>query len=62
VLPGVEYPDAAQRDLFPSVLHFQGVAGFQTQLFPQWFGNYDPASRIEREASVHFGILLRTDP
>ncbi len=73
-LPGAKHPDAVllrerthpadrtQGDLFTGALHFQCVAGFQMELFPQRLRNHDAPGFINSEAYVHFGTIHWVDP
>jgi hypothetical protein len=45
--------DRAQGDPLAGTLHFQGIAGFQVQFFPQGLGDNDAACFINDEVGVH---------
>lgn len=69
-LPGVKHPDAvvlckrthpadrAKSDLAAGALHFEGVAGFEMQFFPQRLGDDDDARFVDDDTGVHFSFVL----
>jgi hypothetical protein len=70
----VKHPDAvllckwagptnrAERDLFPSALHFQCVTRRQMELLSEQLWNYDATCFVDGEADAHYGMTLWVKP